>query len=52
MPSDNTTPPGVLAYWFEIAPQVRGEWLHWYMHDHMPSRVGTTFVSGQPRVRK
>jgi hypothetical protein len=38
---------GVLAYWFDIAPAVTGEWLEWYLHDHMPSRVGTTFVSGR-----
>ncbi|MBK9609387.1 MAG: hypothetical protein IPO58_24350 [Betaproteobacteria bacterium] len=38
---------GALAYWFDIAPEVREEWLDWYQHDHMPSRVGTTFVSGR-----
>lgn len=38
---------GALAYWFDIAPAVVDEWLQWYLHDHMPSRVGTTFVSGR-----
>lgn len=38
---------GTLAYWFDIAPEVRGEWLDWYLHDHMPSRVGTTFITGR-----
>lgn len=38
---------GALAYWFDIAPEVREQWLDWYQHDHMPSRVGTTFVSGR-----
>lgn len=38
---------GALAYWFDIAPEVTGEWLHWYLHDHMPSRVGTAFVTGR-----
>lgn len=38
---------GALVYWFDIAPDVTNDWLDWYMHDHMPSRVGTTFVSGR-----
>jgi hypothetical protein len=38
---------GALAYWFDIAPAVVDEWLDWYLHDHLPSRVGTTFVSGR-----
>lgn len=38
---------GALAYWFDIAPEVTAEWLDWYQHDHMPSRVGTVFVSGR-----
>ncbi|WP_250528500.1 hypothetical protein [Caballeronia sp. GAWG2-1] len=38
---------GALAYWFDIAPSVTGEWLDWYLQDHMPSRVGTTFVAGR-----
>jgi len=38
---------GALAYWFDIAPEVVDEWLDWYLRDHMPSRVGTTFVSGR-----
>jgi len=38
---------GALAYWFDIAPETTGDWLHWYLTDHMPSRVGTAFVSGR-----
>lgn len=38
---------GALAYWFDIAPEATSDWLEWYMHDHMPSRVGTTFTSGR-----
>jgi hypothetical protein len=38
---------GALVYWFDIAPEVRAEWLHWYLTDHMPSRVGTVFTSGR-----
>jgi len=38
---------GALAYWFDIAPDVTAQWLDWYLHDHMPSRVGTVFVSGR-----
>lgn len=38
---------GVLAYWFDIAPEVQDDWLDWYLNDHMPSRVGTIFLSGR-----
>ena len=38
---------GALAYWFDIAPTVTADWLDWHLHDHMPSRVGTVFVSGR-----
>ena len=38
---------GALAYWFDIAPEVRLDWLDWYQHDHMPSRVGTAFTMGR-----
>lgn len=38
---------GALAYWFDIAPEVRQQWLHWYLSDHMPSRVGTVFSAGR-----
>lgn len=38
---------GALAYWFDIAASVVDEWLDWYLHDHMPSRVGSTFISGR-----
>lgn len=38
---------GALAYWFDIAPDVRDEWLDWYLSDHMPSRVGTVFTAGR-----
>jgi hypothetical protein len=38
---------GALAYWFDIAPEVRDEWLGWYLSDHMPSRVGTVFTAGR-----
>ena len=38
---------GVLAYWFDIAPEVRQLWLDWYLSDHMPSRVGTVFSAGR-----
>jgi hypothetical protein len=38
---------GALAYWFDIKPEITVDWLDWYLHDHMPSRVGTTFVSGR-----
>jgi len=38
---------GALAYWFDIAPEVRDEWLDWYLRDHMPSRVGTVFTAGR-----
>ena len=38
---------GALAYWFDIAPEIRREWLDWYLTDHMPSRVGTAFVTGR-----
>ena len=38
---------GVLAYWFDIAPEVRNLWLDWYLSDHMPSRVGTVFSAGR-----
>ena len=37
---------GALAYWFDIAPEVRELWLDWYLSDHMPSRVGTVFFCG------
>jgi len=47
VPEDNRTSRGALAYWFDIAPEVTGEWLQWYLHDHMPSRVGTVFVTGR-----
>jgi len=42
-----TSERGVLAYWFDISPEVAPQWLDWYLNDHMPSRVGTTFVSGR-----
>ena len=38
---------GALAYWFDIATEVRDEWLDWYLSDHMPSRVGTVFTAGR-----
>ena len=38
---------GALAYWFDIAPEVREMWLEWYLSDHMPSRVGTVFSAGR-----
>jgi len=38
---------GALAYWFDIAPEVRELWLDWYLSDHMPSRVGTVFSAGR-----
>jgi hypothetical protein len=47
LPPDNYLSPGVLAYWFDVDPAVTGKWLDWYLHDHMPSRVGTTFVTGR-----
>lgn len=47
---------GVLAYWFDLLPEVQLEWADWYIRDHMPSRLGATFtgarcfraVSGKP----
>src|SRR3974390_3544005 len=47
---------GVLAYWFDLIPEVQHEWTDWYIRDHMPSRLGATFtgarcfraVSGKP----
>lgn len=47
---------GVLAYWFDLSPEIQKEWADWYIRDHMPSRVNATFtgarcfraVSGQP----
>ena len=47
MPDNNRASRGAMAYWFDIKPEVTEEWLHWYLHDHMPSRVGTAFVSGR-----
>lgn len=38
---------GALIYWFDISPSVVDQWLDWYLRDHMPSRVGTTFTTGR-----
>jgi hypothetical protein len=38
---------GALIYWFDIRPDVVDDWLAWYLRDHMPSRVGTTFTTGR-----
>lgn len=47
-----TNPPpapetGALIYWFDISAAIVDDWLHWYLRDHMPSRVGTTFTTGR-----
>lgn len=38
---------GALIYWFDIQRDVVDDWLAWYLRDHMPSRVGTTFTTGR-----
>ncbi len=38
---------GALIYWFDINPSIVDQWLDWYLRDHMPSRVGTTFTTGR-----
>jgi len=38
---------GALIYWFDISPSIVDQWLDWYLRDHMPSRVGTTFTTGR-----
>lgn len=38
---------GALVYWFDISPSVISDWIDWYLRDHMPSRVGTTFTTGR-----
>lgn len=38
---------GALIYWFDIDAAIVEDWLHWYLRDHMPSRVGTTFTTGR-----
>jgi len=38
---------GALIYWFDIRPEVVQDWLNWYLRDHMPSRVGSTFTTGR-----
>lgn len=38
---------GALIYWFDIRPEVVNDWLDWYLRDHMPSRVGSTFTTGR-----
>ena len=38
---------GALVYWFDIRPEIVADWLAWYLRDHMPSRVGTTFTTGR-----
>jgi len=45
--SEQQAEAGALAYWFDIGPETAGDWLHWYLTDHMPSRVDTAFVSGR-----
>lgn len=42
-----TRATGALIYWFDIRPDVVDDWLAWYLRDHMPSRVGTTFTTGR-----
>lgn len=46
-PSLATTETGALIYWFDISPSIVDQWLDWYLRDHMPSRVGTTFTTGR-----
>jgi len=38
---------GVLAYWFNLAPEIQREWADWYIRDHMPSRLGATFTGAR-----
>lgn len=38
---------GVLAYWFRLEPENHPEWIDWYIRDHMPSRLGTTFTGAR-----
>lgn len=38
---------GALIYWFDIRPEIVQDWLDWYLRDHMPSRVGSTFTTGR-----
>lgn len=38
---------GILAYWFDLLPEVQPEWADWYIRDHMPSRLGTTFTGAR-----
>ena len=48
MPASADAPEtGALIYWFDIRPEVVVEWLDWYLRDHMPSRVGTSFTTGR-----
>lgn len=46
-PSVRSTETGALIYWFDIRPEVVDDWLDWYLRDHMPSRVGSTFTTGR-----
>lgn len=46
-PSPATSETGALIYWFDISPSIVGQWLDWYLRDHMPSRVGSTFTTGR-----
>lgn len=38
---------GLLAYWFDLAPECQAEWADWYIRDHMPSRLGATFTAAR-----
>lgn len=38
---------GVLAYWFNLSPEIQPEWADWYIRDHMPSRLGATFTGAR-----
>ncbi|MBU6189425.1 MAG: hypothetical protein KGR68_08915 [Betaproteobacteria bacterium] len=46
-PSPATHVTGALIYWFDISPSMVDPWLDWYLRDHMPSRVGSTFTTGR-----
>lgn len=38
---------GTLSYWFRLEPKNHGEWIDWYIRDHMPSRLTTTFTGAR-----
>jgi hypothetical protein len=42
-----------VAMWWDVPPEMRGEWEHWHSHEHMPERLsipgflrGSRWVSG------